>query len=80
MKQCNHLLGHLCDEFVNVDNIVELTTDVARSVNSIWTPMGKPSISALDIIDQRSGYFRRFKYCSDCGELLNWKEIKKQFK
>ena len=86
--QCDHTVGLLRDNFLSRYTIHDVLHDEAISWNDhskmcnklYGNESKKTDYSALDFIDGRKSLISSFKYCCDCGEKINWNEIKDELK
>jgi len=85
---CDHTVGLLRDKFLSVNTIADVLNDEAIEWNShglmcnqLYGDNKKQTDwKASDFIDGRKSLINSFKYCCDCGEKIDWKDIKAQLK
>lgn len=74
---CNCLIGWIGDEFIHKADIKEILDEMIRSNKMMNQYYHYHQITEIkDYFDQRKAVMYRFKYCPECGEKINWKEIK----
>ena len=84
MIKCDHTIGYL-NNFITQSEIADITINEssawncdARTMNSLSLNTGilKDDYVPADFIDRRRNLMKLFNYCPDCGEKINWRQIK----
>lgn len=79
---CDHCIGILCDHecgrLVTLQGLKEHMQDI-ESLNRYLSLMGASALPVYTLREyadfRRSTDLSRFRYCPECGEKINWKEI-----
>ena len=79
---CDHCIGLLWDQeygqFVTLQELKEHIKDV-KALNRQLVSAGGRALTAYSLREyadfRRSTDLARFKYCPECGDKINWKEI-----
>ncbi len=84
---CDHTIGYLHD-WVLASEVSQILKNEAfgwnnysKAMNGLARANEKPlkeDYRPIDFLDGRKGYMNMFKFCPDCGEKINWKDIKKE--
>jgi hypothetical protein len=80
-QNCDCLIGFISGEEVYKSSLeyeVERIENIQPVFKSYGLLNGEP-LNKKQIVDGRKGYLRRFNYCPNCGEKLNWKKILENF-
>ena len=80
-KNCNCFIGFISGDEVyksSLEEEVERIENIQPVFKSYGLLNGEP-LNKKQIVDGRKGYLRRFNYCPNCGEKLNWKKILENF-
>lgn len=80
-QNCDCFIGFISGEEVHKSTLeyeVEQIEKLQPVFKSYGLLKGEPD-NKKQIVDGRKGYLRRFNYCPNCGEKLNWKKILENF-
>jgi len=82
---CDHTVAYMND-FITQANIVTMVECECDSWNLDAKTMlaitgdrkqYRTDRKPIEFLDRRRGYMRMFNFCPDCGEKIDWREIKK---
>jgi len=79
---CNCFIGiyHNHNEHLYKNNVVEILTFNSNNSKQIAKCGFGTGIEPLEYLDGRRGFARLFKFCPKCGNKINWRKIKSNFK